>query len=317
VTLTSAPDELPTSSPKRRVLRVGKTVARVFGYCRANAWPLFVSAWLPCVVAALCLTALAIVLFTDPQRAPDWLLSRGFDPKTWLSPIVAAPFSAMVFAFVLDRMTDTSGHRHGAVAPDIESVDRARMPGMRFEISKRILPVALLLAIVLLVSGFAITSEHRLLVAGLLAMHGPPLAPEDVAPWASALRYFNVLVRGLFLVLAYVLAGDLLWTGSFDPVGCWRALGGNRLRFVAVLFILFSVVAVLEYGFILAAGLILISADGGGLFFPSLMLLHFGLRLPFDFLHLVLAAATVGIVLGAFRPRGEDIGSNRLSAALR
>jgi hypothetical protein len=308
VTSISTPDELSVRSPKRRVLLVGKTVARVFGYCHANAWPLFVSAWSPCALTTVCLVALAVVLFAGPQQAPNWLLSRGFDPRTWLSPIVAAPFSAMVFAFVLDRMASRPGY-------GIESVRRLGVPGLRFEIGKRILLAALLLAIILLICGFAIAGEHRLLVAVLLATHGPPLAPEDVAPWASALGAFNVLVRGLFLVLAYVLASDVLWTGAFDPAGCWRALAGNRLRFVAVLLIVFAVVAVLEYGFVLAASLILIPAGGAAPSFLTLMLLHFGLRLPFDLLHLVLAAAAVGTVLGAFRPRDEAIASVRPVAA--
>ncbi len=304
MTPISALDELPAVSPKRRVLRVGKTVARVFGYCRANAWPLFVAAWFPCVLATLCLMVLAVVLFADPEQAPSWLLSRGFDPRTWLSPIVAAPFSAMVFAFVLDRMANRPEHGHVVVRRGIENVKWFDVPGMRFEIDKRILLAALLLAVIQLLCGFAIASEHKLLVASLLAMHGPPLTAEDAAPWASALGAFNVLVRGFSLFLAYVLAGDFLWKGSFDPAGCWRAFDGNRLRFIAVMFIIFAVVAILEYGFVLAAGLILIPRDGGALSFPSLMLTHFGLRLPFDLLHLVLSAAAVGTVLGALRPHG-------------
>jgi hypothetical protein len=304
VTSISTLDEISARSPKRRVLRVGKTVAQVFGYCRSNAWPLFVAAWLPCVLTALCLVALAVVLFADPEQAPGWLLSRGFDPKTWLSPIVAAPFSAMVFAFVLDRMANRPEYGHIVVERGIESIKRFGVPGMRFEIGKRIVLAALPLAVIQLLCGFAIASEHRLLVASLLATHGPPLIPEDVAPWASALGAFNVLMRGFCLVLAYVLAGDFLRTGDFDPIGCWRALDGNRLRFVAVMFVIFALVAVFEYGFVLAASLILIPGDGGSLSFPTLMLMHFGLRLPFDLLHLVLSAAAIGMVFGALRPHG-------------
>ena len=307
MTSISTPDETSTLSPRRRILLIGKTAARVFGYCRANAWPLFVAAWLPCVLTTLCLVVLAVVLFADPQHAPGWLLSRGFDPRTWLSPIVAAPFSAMVFAFVLDRIANAPERGHIVVRRGIENAKRRGVPGMRFEVSRRILLAALPLAAVPLLCGFAIASEHRLMVASLLAMHGPPLNPEDVAPWASALGAFNVLVRGFSLFLAYGLAGDILWTGSFNPIGWWRALDGNRLRFIAVMFIIFAVVAILEYGFVLAAALILIPESGGASSFLNLMLLHFGLRLPFDLLHLVLSAAAVGTVLGALRPRGEGI----------
>jgi len=160
---------------------------------------------------------------------------------------------------------------------------------------------ALPLATIQLLCGFAVVGEHELLVAGLLATHDLPLRPEDVAPWTSAMGAVNALARGFLLVWTYLLVGDFLWTGSFDPVGCWRALDGNRLRFVAIMFIVFAVVAVLEYGLVLAGGLLLVSMGGGAPSFTNLVLMHFGLAWPFNLLHLVLSAATVGTILGAFR----------------
>jgi len=311
LTPISTLDGLPAVSSKRRLLRIGKTVARVFGYCRANAWPLFVAAWFPCFLTTLCLTALALVLFADPGQAPAWLLSRGFDPRTWLSPIVAAPFSAMVLAFVLDRMANAPEHGRVVVRRGIESVKRFAIPGIRFELSQRILLAALLLAAIQLACGFAVAGEHRLLVAGLLATRDLPLSPEDVAPWAAAMGAFNLFAGGLVLAWTYLFVGDFLWTESFDPIGCWRALNGNHLRFVAIMLIVLAIVAMLKYGLILAAGLILIPEDGASPL--NLMLMHFGLAWPFDVLHLVLSAATVGTILGAFRP--PAIASIRPAAA--
>jgi len=304
LTPISTLDELPAVSPKRRVLRISKTVARVFEYCCANAGPLFVAAWFPCFLTKLCLMVLALILFADPGQAPTWLLSRGFDPRTWLSAIVAAPFSAMVFAFVLDRMANAPEHGRVVVWRGIESVKRFAIPGMRFELGQRILLAALLLAAIQLLCGFAVAGEHRLLVAGLLATRDLPLTPEDVAPWTSAMGVFNVFAGGFVLVWTYLFVGDLLWTGSFDPIGCWRALDGNHLRFVAIMFIVLATVAMLKYGLVLAGGLILIPADGASPSFLTLVLMHFGLAWPFDVLHLVLSAATVGTILGAFRPKG-------------
>ncbi|RWD67794.1 MAG: hypothetical protein E5V89_25765 [Mesorhizobium sp.] len=313
MTPISTLDELPAVSRKRRVLRIGKTVARVFGYCRANAWPLFVAAWFPCFLTTLCLAVLTLILFVDPEQVPTWLLSRGFAPRTWLSAVVAAPFSAMVFAFVLDRMVNAPEHGHIVVRRGIERVKRFAIPGVRFELGQRILLAALLLAAVQLFCGFAVAGEHRLFVASLLATHDQPLSPEDVASWAMARGVFNMLVGGFILAWAYLFVGDFLWTGSFDPVGCWRALDGNRLRFVAIMFIVFAVVAILKYGLGLAVGLILIPADGASPSFLNLMLMHFGLAWPFDGLHLVLSAATVGTILGAFRP--SAVASNWSAAA--
>mgnify|MGYP006951091751 FL=1 len=283
-------------------MRISKTVARVLGYCRANAWPLFVAAWFPCFLTTLCLTMLALILFADPGQAPTWLLSRGFDPRTWLSAIVAAPFSAMVFAFVLDRMANAPEPGRVVVRRGIESVKHFAIPGMRFELGQRILLAALLLAVIQLLCGFAVAGEHRLLVAGLLATHDLPLSPEDVVPWASAMGSFNVFAGGLVLVWTYLFVGDFFWTGSFDPIGCWRALNGNHLRFVAIMFIVLAIVAILKYGLILAIGLMLLPADAASSSFLTPMLMHFALAWPFDVLRLVLSAATVGTILGAFRP---------------
>ena len=311
MTPISTLDEAFVVSLKCRVLRISKTVARVFDYCRANAWPLFVAAWFPCFLTKLCLMVLALILFADPGQAPTWLLSRGFDPRTWLSPIVAAPFSAMVLAFVLDRMANAPEHGRVVVSRGVERVKRFAIPGLRFELGRRILLAALLLAAIQLLCGFAVDGEHRLLIAGLLATRDLPLNPEDVAPWASAMGVFNVFAGGFVLACTYLFVGDFLWTGSFDPIGCWRALDGNHLRFVAIMFIVFAIVAILKYGLVLAAALILIPGDGASPL--NLMLMHFGLAWPFDVLHLVLSAATVGTILGAFRP--PAIASIRPAAA--
>jgi hypothetical protein len=45
------------------------------------------------------------------------------------------------------------------------------------------------------------------------------------------------------------------------------------------------------------------------------MLMHFGLAWPFDVLHLVLAAVTVGAILGVVRPRAEGPASMRSAQA--
>ncbi|PBB24987.1 hypothetical protein FJV80_21440 [Mesorhizobium sp. WSM4310] len=301
MTLISTLDQSPAVSPKRRVLRISRTVAKVFGYCRANAWPLFVAAWFPCFLTTLCLAALALILFANPGQVPGWLLSRGFDSRTWLSAIVAAPFSAMVIAFVLDRMANAPERGRVVVRRGVERVKRYAIPGMRFELGQRILLAALLLAVIQLVCGFAVAGEHRLLAA-LLATRDLPLNPQDVAHWVSAMGVFNLLAGAFVLVWTYLFVGDFLWTGSFDPIGCWRALDGNRLRFLAIMFIVFAIVAILKYGLVLAGALILIPTDAASPSFLTLMLVHFGLAWPFDILHLVLSAATVGTILGAFRP---------------
>jgi hypothetical protein len=209
-----------------------------------------------------------------------------------------------VFAFVLDRMADRPERGSIVFGHGVENVRRLSFPG-RFEISRRVLLATLPLAVLSLLCGVAIVGEVKLFNAVLLASYDYTPSAEEIVPWTTAMGVFNILLRGICLVLAYGLAGDFLWTGSFDPVGCWRALDGNRLRFVAILFIVFSVVAILQYGVALGGGLLFVSMTDGAPSFMTFLLLHFGLKLPFDLLHLVLSAVSVGTILGAFRSHTE------------
>jgi len=156
---------------KRRVLRVGKLLAAALTYCAANARSLFVAVWFPSFLSTLCLIALALLFFSDPDQGPRWLMSRGFDPETWLAAIVAGPFSAMVIALVLDRMAGAPERGRVSFRRGIEGERIVRVPGIRLEISLRILLASLPLIVVELIFGFTVAGEHNL-VANLVAAGG-------------------------------------------------------------------------------------------------------------------------------------------------
>ena len=291
----AASDPIATAR-KRRVLSVGKLLAAALTYCTANARSLLVAAWLPSLLSTLCLIALAFAVFSDPDRTPRWLLSEGFDPRTWLAAIVTAPFSAMVFAFVLDRMAGAPERGGASFRRGNEREKIVAIPGARLEFSSRILLASIPLIVVELVFGFTLAGEHRLLFENLVATHGSSAPSANLMPWTVSTWLLNRIAGGFLLAWTYLFVGDFIRTGSFDPARCWNALAGNRLRFVVTMFFIFAGVALLQAALVVA-GVMIFVHDDVFTTFTSIVIWHFGLGWPFRLLHLVLSAATVGVVL--------------------
>ena len=294
-------DHIATPS-RRHVLRVGKLLGAALTYCTANAWSLFVAVWFPSFLSTLCLIALAFAIFSDPAHAPRWLLSHGFDPRTWLSAIVVGPFSAMVIAFVLDRMAGAPARGGVSFGREIEGERIVPVPGISLEISSRILLAALPLIAVELIFGFTLAGEHRLLAANLFARHGSSATSANAIPWTGLIWILNRTAGSFLLAWTYLFVADFIRTGSFDPARCWKALAGNRLRFAVTMFVVFAGVLLLQAA-VVVAGVMIFVHDDVFTTFTSAVLWHFGLGWPFRLLHLVLSAATAGVVLdGISRP---------------
>ena len=64
---------------------------------------------------------------------PPWLIFHGFDPPTWLTPVLSAPLVAMAWAFVLSHICDRNPNR-GVIA-----LFERRLDWIRFEISRAVL----------------------------------------------------------------------------------------------------------------------------------------------------------------------------------
>ena len=207
----------------------------------------------------------------------------------------------MVIAFVLDRMSNAPDHSRIGFRREIEDERMVRIPGLRLEISSRIFLAALPLIAIWLVFGFTVAGEHKLLVAGLITTHRSSLSSADVMPWTSLTWVLNWIAGGLLLAWTYLIVGDFIRTGSFDPARCWRALVGNRLRLAAAMFAVFAGVWLLKSAVLIAGVMMFVPKDGPSNSFTMLVLVHFGLNGLFNLLHLILSAAAVGIVLDAVR----------------
>jgi hypothetical protein len=100
-------------------LRVFSTVVATLTYCARNAGHLFVVAWFPCALDSACRLALEWLIYSFPPRLPEWSLFGHFEPPTWLTPVVAAPLVAMVWAFVLSDICDRNSDRGIIVMPNV------------------------------------------------------------------------------------------------------------------------------------------------------------------------------------------------------
>ena len=177
-----------------------------------------------------------------------------------------------------------------------------RVPGIRLEISSRIALASLPLIVVELVFGFTLAGEHELLIANLMAADGSSATPATVRLWTVSIWILNRIAGGFLLAWTYLLVGDFIRTGSFDPARCWKALAGNRLRFTVAMFAVFSGVLLLQAALVVATVMIFVDDDVFNSV-TSIVVWHFGWGWPFRLLHLVLSAATVGVVLdGCSRP---------------
>jgi hypothetical protein len=64
-------------------------------------------------------------------------------------------------------------------------------------------------------------------------------------------------------LLTYLFVGHFLWTGSFEPIHCWRTLEGNRVRFIITLLIIFAIVAAFESALLAVGAVILVEREAG------------------------------------------------------
>jgi hypothetical protein len=210
-------------------LRVFSTVVATLTYCVRNAGHLFVLAWFPCALDSACRIGLEWLIYDFPPRLPQWLQFSFFVPATWLTPIVAAPLVAMVWAFVLSDICDRNPDR-GTI-----TVLNVRHDWIRFELS----PVVLLGAGFLLVTdvgyGLLWFVNFKLLLAVHPLFEGRDALVDAWARWTPALP---LLVLSVVSAWTYPAAAQILRAGVLDRARVRSLMRGNRLRLTAIFLIL-------------------------------------------------------------------------------
>ena len=210
-------------------LRVFSTVVATLTYCVRNAGHLLVLAWFPCALDSAGRLALEWLIYGFPPRLPEWLQFSFFVPATWLTPIVAAPLVAMVWAFVLSDICDRNPDR-GTI-----TVLNVRHDWIRFELS----PVVLLGAGFLLVTdvgyGLLWFVNFKLLLAVHPLFEGRDALFDAWARWTPALP---LLVLSVVSAWTCPAAAQILRAGVLDRARVRSLMRGNRLRLTAIFLIL-------------------------------------------------------------------------------
>jgi hypothetical protein len=227
-------DAAPRYSPRLRLLRVLGLVAAVAIYCARHAPRLFMLVWFPSLLATACLIVLDGLVYVHPPPLPDWLVSQHFNPPTWLTAIVTTPFGAMAWAFVLSDMADRGSHR-GLVTARL-----LRRAGLRFELSRAVLVAAAIFSAVNLLDGVTRVLHFKLLVAAYTAFD---MSDDTAAIWSIVGHAIRAPIVVALTAWAYLLAGHVLRSGTFDMGYVWRLTRGNRLRLFAI-FLLLSLASI-------------------------------------------------------------------------
>ncbi len=90
-------------SRTRKLLRPIKVTEATLGYCVGNVGLLVSFSWFPFLLTISTVLVLQALVYAQPPMLPDWLINRTLDPPTWLTPVCAAPFLAMMWAYVLEH----------------------------------------------------------------------------------------------------------------------------------------------------------------------------------------------------------------------
>lgn len=271
-------------------LRVFSTLVVALGYCIRNAGPLFVLVWFVCALNSACRTGLEWFVHGFPPRTAPWLIFHGFDPPTWLTPVLSAPFVAMAWAFVLSHICDRNPNR-GVIV-----VFERRLDWIRFELSRPVLLGASIFLVTDVLDSIVQVTELKLFLAAYDPSEDPEFVINLAALFGSMLR---MVVLSLVAAWAYPIAAQALRMGKFDRALLAGDLRGNRLRLWAI-FLLLNVALSLFGGLLrLAVDWILQSSDPPISWTLRDTAIRRVIEFPFDVLWIVAWAATTAIAMKA------------------
>jgi len=292
----------PHVPSKVRRLRPFKVVVAALVYCVRNAGPLFLIAWFPCVLASVSLLILEWLIFAWPPHMPEWLLFRHFEPPTWLTALVGAPWEAMAWAFVLSAMSNKDSMRGAVATPN------GLLGWLRFELSRTIWFAAAMFALVELLGGVLRYALLHLLIAAYRPFE---MSDGELAIWAQLSVLFRMALVAVAMAWLYPLAGGALRTGTFDIPHFWRIMRRNRLRLFAIFFLLTLTLFGLDIVARPGATWLARSLDNPLSWTLQAALIRYAVDFPFSMLNIVASAVTVGIVLDALDPQPSPAEADR------
>lgn len=271
-------------------LRVFRTLVVALGYCARNAGHLFVLVWFACALNSACRTGLEWLVYGFPPRMPQWLIFHGFDPPTWLTPVLSAPLVAMAWAFVLSDICDRNPNRV------VIAVFERRLDWIRFELSRPVLLGASIFLVTDLFDSILQVTELKL----LLAVYDPSEDSEFVFNLAALFgTTLRTVVLSLVAAWTYPIAAQALRMGKLDRGLLAGDLRGNRLRLWAIFFLLNVALALFGALFRLAADWILESSAPPISWTLRDTTIRRVIEFPFDVLWLVAWAATTAVAMKA------------------
>ena len=292
-------------SSKVRRLRPFKVVVAALVYCVRNAGPLFLIAWFPCVLVSASFLILEWLIFAWPPRIPEWLLFRHFEPPTWLTALVGAPWEAMAWAFVLSAMSNTDSMRGAVATPS------GPLSWLRFELSRTVWFAAAMFALIDLLGGVLRYALLHLLMAAYQPFE---MSDGELAIWAQLSVLVRFAVLAVVMAWLYPLAGGALRTGTFDIPRFWRSMRSNRLRLSAIFFLLTLTLFGLDIVARPGATWLARSLDNPLSWTLQAALIRYAVDFPFSVLNIVASAVTVGIVLDALDPQPSPAEADRPGA---
>jgi hypothetical protein len=288
----------PQESPKLRQLRVFNVIGTALVYCLQNAGRLFAVAWFACAIESLTRLGLEWLVLAYPPKLPDILLSNAFNPPTWLTALATAPWIAMAWAFVLRDMADKDPGR-------IVTVRILRRARLRFELTGTILIAAAIIAADTLFDGASRLVDRQLLVAVYLLDY--QMSDSALAIWGWLSQIIRVAVAATVSMWLVVIAGHVLLHETLNISGAWRLMRGNRLRLVAISFLL-NIAFIQLYAVTDAARAWLFrSITDPASWSMTEAMLRYALDFPIAMFWIVFWAVIVGIVLDALEPRTASI----------
>jgi hypothetical protein len=281
-----------------RLLRVVEVAGAVITYCLQNIGRLFVVSWFACALLSVSLMLLASLVHSEPPGLPAWALARDFEPETWLSPFVVAPWQAMAWFFILIAMSDPDS-RSGIVTTPARS-----LTWLRFELNPTIWIAAAIIAVVELASGLTRFALHQLLLA-FASTH--PASDSSLALWGTLGGLSRVLLMAVIYAWCFMLAGQVLRTGTFSIARLHRTLRGNWLRVIAIFLLLGGTLLGVNQIIGLTANWIILSvSDIPTGWAWSYGIIRYGVYFPVQMLWILPWGVAIGMILNVLDDRVRE-----------